>query len=117
MMISTAQAADLLGVSPTRVRYLLSKGRVKGAYKVGRTWVIPLFDGMPVVTPGTRGPKRNWSKRRDQLLNLSKPAQIGVYLSLQIGQAHQMVNAINVKIPWGASQLQALSLLIKQVMS
>ncbi|NEQ87459.1 MAG: helix-turn-helix domain-containing protein, partial [Moorea sp. SIO2I5] len=65
MMISTAQAADLLGVSATRVRYLLSKGRVKGAYKVGRTWVIPLFDGMPVVTPGTRGPKRNWSKRRE----------------------------------------------------
>ncbi|NEO13553.1 MAG: helix-turn-helix domain-containing protein [Moorea sp. SIO4G2] len=63
MMISTAQAAELLGISATRVRFLLSKGRVKGAYKVGRTWVIPLFDGMPVVTPGTRGPKRNWSKR------------------------------------------------------
>jgi hypothetical protein len=34
-----------------------------GAVKVGRFWRIPLFDGMPKIIAGRRGPKGKWKKR------------------------------------------------------
>ena len=40
-MISTANAAVQLGVSPRRVRTLLEQGRIEGAVKVGGTWMVP----------------------------------------------------------------------------
>ncbi|NEO34036.1 MAG: helix-turn-helix domain-containing protein [Symploca sp. SIO3C6] len=64
MFVGTAQAAEILGISTARVRLLLKQGRIEGAYKIGRFWVIPLFDGMPVITKGSRGPKPRWCKRR-----------------------------------------------------
>jgi hypothetical protein len=59
MLVNTTQAASLLRVSPTRVRKLLKEGRIRGAYKLGKFWVIPLYKKMPVVTQGTRGPQPN----------------------------------------------------------
>ncbi|NEO98101.1 MAG: helix-turn-helix domain-containing protein [Symploca sp. SIO2E9] len=67
MLVGTAQAADLLGISTARVRLLLKEGRIQGAYKIGRFWVIPLFDGMPVISKGRRGPKPRWHRRRPPL--------------------------------------------------
>ena len=60
--IGTTQAAYLLGICVQRVRQLLKSGRIKGAQKVGRFWQIPLFNGMPKVIPGKRGPKGTWKK-------------------------------------------------------
>ena len=57
MLIDTIQAAKLLQVSASRVRILLKQGRIRGAYKLGRFWVIPLYDGMPIISKGKRGPK------------------------------------------------------------
>lgn len=49
--MSTAEAAAVLGVSERRVRAILETGRVKGAFKVGGTWVIPVDrDGNPKIT-------------------------------------------------------------------
>ena len=46
-------AADELGVTEARVRQLATQGRIEGAHKIGRDWIIP----HPVeVRPGTRGP-------------------------------------------------------------
>jgi hypothetical protein len=59
-MIGTTKAAELLGISPRRFRYLLQENRVHGAFKVGRTWVIPLVNGFPVIKPGESGPKPKW---------------------------------------------------------
>lgn len=56
MLADTRQTAKLLGVSTARVRLLLAQGRISGAYKLGKFWLIPLYDGMPVVSKGTRGP-------------------------------------------------------------
>ncbi|NER26368.1 MAG: helix-turn-helix domain-containing protein [Symploca sp. SIO1C4] len=67
MLIGTAEAAELLGISTARVRLLLKQGRIEGAYKIGRFWVIPLFDGMPVISKGLRGPKAKWCRRRPAL--------------------------------------------------
>ena len=46
-------ASDELGVTEARVRQLAAQGRIEGAHKIGRDWIIP----RPVeVRPGTRGP-------------------------------------------------------------
>jgi hypothetical protein len=64
MVVTVTQAAKLLGVSPRRVRFLLSQKRIQGAFKAGQFWLIPLSDGQPVVTEGKRGPKPRWVKVR-----------------------------------------------------
>ncbi len=53
----------MLRVSETRVRQYLGEGRVQGAFKLGNVWAIPLFDGEPVITPGTRGSKFSWPSK------------------------------------------------------
>lgn len=41
-LISTEEASKLLGISARRIRTLLQQGRVKGATKIGRQWLIPV---------------------------------------------------------------------------
>ncbi|MGK7919410.1 MAG: DNA-binding protein [Trichodesmium sp.] len=61
--IGTTEAAFLLNISTARLRLLLRQGRLKGAKKVKRFWVIPLNSrGMPEITPGSRGPQGTWNK-------------------------------------------------------
>jgi excisionase family DNA binding protein len=40
-LISVPTAASVLGVSERRLRILCAQGRVQGATKVGRDWLIP----------------------------------------------------------------------------
>lgn len=47
-MISTTQAAALLGLKDSWVRLMCAQGRIKGAVKVGRNWVLP---DKPVIRP------------------------------------------------------------------
>ncbi len=35
-------------------------GRVQGAYKTGKMWLMPLFNGKPIIKRGTRGPAPGW---------------------------------------------------------
>lgn len=63
MYIGTTKAAKILKISTSAIRSLVSSGRVKGAYKPGRNWIIPLFNGMPIISRGKRGPKPKWYKR------------------------------------------------------
>ncbi len=62
--IGTTEAAKILGISDARVRQLLAVGRIKGAYKIGRYWMIPLFDGKPSIQKCARGPKPKWISAR-----------------------------------------------------
>ncbi len=66
MLIGTRKAANLLDICCQRLRQLLKEGRIQGARKIGRFWQIPLFNGMPKVQPGKRGPKGTWRKRIQQ---------------------------------------------------
>ena len=50
-MISATQAAELLNVSPTRIRVLCNQGRIPGAANVSGVWIIP---DKPVVLAGKR---------------------------------------------------------------
>ncbi|MGB3636176.1 MAG: helix-turn-helix domain-containing protein [Rivularia sp. (in: cyanobacteria)] len=63
MYVGTTEAAKILNISTSAMRYLISQGRVKGAYKAGRNWIMPLFNGMPIISKGKRGPKPKWRKR------------------------------------------------------
>ena len=65
--IGTTEAAHYLGISTVRLRILLQQGRVKGAEKQGRAWIIPLFNGMPVIEERGKGPKGTWYKRPRQV--------------------------------------------------
>ncbi|NEO97940.1 MAG: helix-turn-helix domain-containing protein [Symploca sp. SIO2E9] len=64
MFVGSTQAAHLMGISARRIRQLLSGGRIQGAFKAGRFWMIPLFEGMPKISKGTRGPQPSWRRRR-----------------------------------------------------
>ena len=64
MIVGTTQAAKILKISTARLRVLMIEGRVEGAYKTGRMWLIPLFNGKPVIKKGTRGPEPRWSNPR-----------------------------------------------------
>ncbi|NEO80918.1 helix-turn-helix domain-containing protein [Moorena sp. SIO4G3] len=66
--VSTTEAASLLGISSRRLRQLLSSGRVRGAYKSGKFWIIPLFNYLPQIIKGKRGPKGKWRKNRPPAL-------------------------------------------------
>ena len=60
MYVHTAEAAKLLNISRRRLLDLLQKGRVIGAYKCGRCWIIPLNGGLPQIIAGKRGRKGQW---------------------------------------------------------
>lgn len=63
-MVGTKKAASLLGITPRRLRYLIQANRVHGAFKLGRTWVIALVNGLPKIKAGKRGPKSTWKKAK-----------------------------------------------------
>ncbi|MEL6462291.1 MAG: DNA-binding protein [Cyanobacteria bacterium J06621_15] len=63
MLVGTSEAACLLQICVQGVRRLLLEGRIVGAKKEGRCWEIPLFNGMPKIEEGSRGPKGTWRKR------------------------------------------------------
>ncbi|NEO89478.1 MAG: helix-turn-helix domain-containing protein [Moorea sp. SIO3G5] len=66
--VGTTEAASLLGITPRRLRQLLESGRVRGAYKSGKFWIIPLFNYLPQITKKNRGPKGTWRKSRPPAL-------------------------------------------------
>lgn len=58
--ITVKTAASRLNVSPRRVRVLCAEGRITGAQKVGRDWLIP---DPPEVRPSPKGPAGKWEQR------------------------------------------------------
>ena len=51
--LSSQEIAERLGVSRVRIQQLLRDGRIKGARRVGQSWIVP----WPItVSPGARGP-------------------------------------------------------------
>ena len=60
MYVLTTKAAFLLNISARRLRQLLQQGRVKGAYKSHRFWLIPLYNGLPQINRAKRGQVGTW---------------------------------------------------------
>ncbi len=82
MIVGTTETAKILNISSARLRVLLIEGRVEGAYKTGRIWLIPLFDGRPIIKKGKRGPAARWRNPR-------KPAKTIVHVNKNIIQQNQ----------------------------
>ncbi len=76
MIVGTTEAAKILNISTSRMRFLLISRRVEGAYKTGRTWLIPLFGGKPIIHKGKRGPAPKWRNPR-------KPAKTIIHVNTQ----------------------------------
>ena len=76
MIVGTTETAKILNISTARLRVLLIAGRVEGAYKTGRIWLIPLFKGKPIIRKGKRGPAPRWRNPR-------KPAKTIVHVNTQ----------------------------------
>lgn len=58
------EAADKWGVSPRRVQLLCSEGRIDGAEKVGRIWMIPSAAAKPKDARIRSGNYKNWRKEK-----------------------------------------------------
>jgi len=82
MIVGTTVAAQLLNISTARLRVLLLTGRVEGAYKTGKMWLMPLFNGKPIIKPGKRGPDPRWRNSR-------KPAKTIIHVNSQRIRSNQ----------------------------
>jgi hypothetical protein len=40
-LMTAKEASELWGITPRRVQILCDKGKVQGAFRMGRTWIIP----------------------------------------------------------------------------
>ena len=74
MIVGTTEAAKILNISTGRLRILLIEGRVEGAYKSGKMWLMPLFNGKPIIQRRKRGPAPRWRNPR-------KPATTMVHVN------------------------------------
>ncbi|MCJ8280951.1 MAG: hypothetical protein MJK14_13985 [Rivularia sp. ALOHA_DT_140] len=48
----------------------MAQKRVFGAFKAGRSWVIPVIEGLPKIKTASRGPKSTWKKVRTPAKNV-----------------------------------------------
>jgi excisionase family DNA binding protein len=60
-MLSTADMARLLQVSPRRVRKLIADGRIPQSVRVGSAWYVPADSGWDAIAPRPSG-NPNWRK-------------------------------------------------------
>jgi len=65
-MIGTKEAAKILGISHSRLCLLLRQGRIPGAKKIGRVWMIPLKKGRLKIIRKGKGPAGKWMKGKLQ---------------------------------------------------
>ncbi|MEQ8995343.1 MAG: DNA-binding protein [Coleofasciculus sp. B1-GNL1-01] len=86
MIVGTTEAAKILNISTARLRVLLLQGRVEGAYKTGRMWLMPLFNGKPLIQRGKRGPAPRWRNPR-------KPAKTIIHVNSQRIRQNQKHNS------------------------
>ncbi|NEQ73317.1 MAG: helix-turn-helix domain-containing protein [Okeania sp. SIO2C9] len=93
---TTTQAAFLLNISTGRLRTLLNQGRVQGAYKLKRLWMIPLnHRGMPEIKPGSRGPQPTWNKLQRKAKTIVHVIRKNIDYNRDHGTSHP---AIAVKV-------------------
>jgi len=60
--LTTNQAAQLWGISARRVALLCEKGRIKGATKAGKTWLLPIDAEKPIDKRFTNNSEKRQGK-------------------------------------------------------
>jgi predicted nucleotidyltransferase len=98
-LVSSSEYARRKGISSQRVRQLLKEGRVPGARKIGRNWIVPLeaVDGRSSPQPAGRrhaapaasGGAREWLERiaLPALLRAVRPQRVLLFGSHATGHA------------------------------
>ena len=64
--VTVKEIADLWEISTRRVRVMCSEGRIDGAEKVGRDWLIPEGTEKPADARLTTGEYVNWRKKSEK---------------------------------------------------
>ncbi len=64
--LSASEYAAKHGKDTGRLRRLLADGRIPGAVKIGKQWVIPAGAPWPADARVTTGEYKNWRKPKDQ---------------------------------------------------
>ncbi len=95
MYHNVTELAEKLGVSTSRIRLLINKGRIKGAFKVGNIWVIPVIDGKPQATRGSRGPELTWSKCRPDFISRIHVNQHEIHKNNEKGTREPVISVKN----------------------
>ncbi|MEG0770048.1 MAG: helix-turn-helix domain-containing protein [Ruthenibacterium sp.] len=60
--LTTKQASELWGISPRRIALLCEQGRITGAVKAGKTWLLP----PDAKKPMDKRLKKNSSKAEEE---------------------------------------------------
>ena len=47
-LMTAKEASEIWGITPRRVQILCDKGKVRGAFRMGRTWIIPKGTPKPI---------------------------------------------------------------------
>ena len=47
-LMTAKEASEIWGITPRRVQILCDKGKVQGAFRMGRTWIIPKRTSKPI---------------------------------------------------------------------
>lgn len=63
---SIKQVAEKWGLNPRTVRTICAQGRIEGAVKCGRDWMIPLDAKRPIDRRVTSGEYKNWRKEKGE---------------------------------------------------
>lgn len=64
--ISIKEIAIKWGLTPRRVQVLCSTGKIKGAKKLGREWIVPVDADRPLDGRVTTGEYKNWRKKNEK---------------------------------------------------
>ena len=114
MIVGTTEAAKILNISTARLRVLMIEGRVEGAYKTGKMWLIPLFNGKPIIIRKKRGPAPRWNNPRvpaktivhvnkNQIQSNKKNQQRKAVITVKKGRSNQYAH--EVEMPGGCRVL------------
>lgn len=79
-VITVKQAADLFKVTPLRVRQLMNEGRIRGAHKLGRDWLLPDKPGNTAAEESERRTAGEEVKRRNRVSSAPCPPDHNVGL-------------------------------------
>ena len=97
MIVGTTETAKILNISSARLRVLLMAGRVEGAYKTGRMWLIPLFDGKPIIKKGKRGPVPRWRNPRKPAKTIVHYSRVPLLRKPQQGRSSTLTSLSTIK--------------------
>ena len=96
-LITVKQAAEKWGVTPRRVQWLCKEGRIKGAVRWERTWMIPSYAVLPGSAKGTSVnlpmPKKSPFLDMTNIYNRSGEANESVTLFENNPEAHALLEA------------------------